>query len=270
MHFSHANGYPPQTYRKLLQEFEDQHAIIVSEHRPLWRPEIAPESLNSWQVFADDLEVALEAQEKPVISVGHSMGSAAVMMAAARRPELFKAIVLIEPVLVPRRFVLLLKIFRTLAKHKIPMVGKALNRVDCWADKTSAFNHFRPKPVFKEISDEILWDFVNHGLEDKFLSGDSEAKSEVTLRYSKQWEAHCYSLVHNLWPLLPKLKVPVLAIRGETSNTLWPATWQRWQKMSPQHDYLEIKGAGHLVPFEQPHELAKGIKAWLEQLKDNS
>ena len=256
LHFSHANGYPPLAYKAMLDPFLDTHRVIASLHRPLWEPPPEPGTVSSWQTFGNDLIPLLSDMEKPVVSIGHSMGSVAIMMAAVQRPELFSRIVLIEPVLIPKRYLTLLQLFGRFATSNIPLVRKTLARADQWSSKQEAFEHFRSKFVFKDISDEVLWDYVQHGTTDA-------ADGSCSLCYSKQWEAHCYTLVHNLWHLLGKISMPVLAIRGANSNTLTHATWMKWRKISPQHEYLEIGQAGHLVPFEQPVPLALEIKNWL-------
>ena len=86
LHFSHANGFPPLAYRALLQPFLESHEVIASLHRPLWQPSPAPSSLGSWQIFADDLIQLLQQFDQPVTSIGHSMGAAAILLAASKRP----------------------------------------------------------------------------------------------------------------------------------------------------------------------------------------
>jgi len=256
LHFSHANGYPPAAYRALIARLTASHQVIASVHRPLWQPAPAPESVKSWEVFADDVRTSLQDHAKPVFSIGHSMGAAAIVLAAARAPHLFRGLILIEPVLVPRRYLVLLRFFGMFAPAQVPMIRTTLQRKHRWSNREEAFAHYRPKGVFRRISDEALWDYVNHCLVD-------ERVGPVSLQYSREWEAHCYTLVHNLWRVLPQLKMPVLGIRGAETNTLSAASWQRWQAMSPQHDYIEMAGTGHLVPFEQPEPLATHIQDWI-------
>ena len=259
MHFSHANGFPPMAYRAFLEPFTESHEVIASVHRPLWNSEhvVDPDSIDSWKVFGDDLLGLVSSQREPVVSVGHSMGATAILMAAVQQPELFRAVVLIEPVLVPRQYLFALGFFRRFSKDTIPLVRKTLNRVDQWSSRDEAFEHFRPKKVFKGIADEVLWDYVKHGVHETD-SGD------VRLAYSKEWEARCYTLGFNLWRLLPQVSVPVLAIRGTHSDTIFPAAWTKWQSMSPRHDFLDIDEAGHLLPLERPEYLMSLVKDWLK------
>ncbi|HAI15415.1 MAG TPA: alpha/beta hydrolase, partial [Gammaproteobacteria bacterium] len=103
-HFSHANGYPPLAYRALLQAFQADHEVIASLHRPIWDTPPEPSEMKSWRPLGEDLLLLLKQLGRPNISVGHSMGAAAIVMAAVKHPELFRSIVLIEPVIMSRRY----------------------------------------------------------------------------------------------------------------------------------------------------------------------
>ena len=140
------------------------------------------------------------------------MGSAAVLMAAVKRPDYFHKIILIEPVLVPRFANLILQALPSLARRAWPLARQTINRVDCWIDRDAAFGHFRPKQVFRRISDEVLWDYVNSGTVIDELGN-------YKLAYSKEWELQCYLKVYNCWELFKSLKVPSLIVRGAESNT---------------------------------------------------
>ena len=257
LHFAAANGYPPGAYRAFLEPFAENHEVVASLHRPLWETPPALESFRSWDVFGEDICQLVSALPHPVVSVGHSMGTAAILMAAIQRPELFKSLVLIEPVLVPRRFLVGLSFFRRFRPEVIPLVKRTLSRVDRFSSRQEAFGHYRPKQVFRQISDAVLWDYVQHGTKET-------APGVFTLAYSRDWEARCYTLVYNLWRLLPHLRVPTLAIRAQDSNTLAVSSWKKWRAMSSDVDFVEIEEAGHLVPFEKPDQLASIILDWIE------
>ena len=257
LHFAAANGYPPGAYRAFLEPFAQHHEVVASLHRPLWESPPELESFTSWDVLGEDLCELVGELQHPVISVGHSMGSTAILLAAIQHPELFTSLVLIEPVLLPRRYLLGMRFFRRFRPEVIPLLKKTLTRVDRFSSRQEAFDHYRPKPVFRQISDAVLWDYVQHGIR--------EIEPGVfALAYSREWEARCYTLVHNLWGLLPQLKVPTLAIRAQDSNTLAVSSWNKWRAMSSNVDFIEIEDAGHLVPFEKPDQLARTILEWIE------
>lgn len=261
--FAHANGYPPLSYRSLLEPLTQSHQVIAGLHRPLWPEPDSPDSLRSWRVFGTDVESLLASREQAVFGIGHSMGTAALISAAARRPELFKGLILIEPVLVPASYCWSLRMFKPLVRRTLPLVRRTLVRQQEWSGRQQAFDHFRPKAVFKRIGDDALWDYVNYGLTER-------QNGRVGLAFSREWEAACYLNVQNVWPLLGKLKMPILAIRGERSNVLTRRSWQRWRDRSPQHRYEEIAGAGHLVPLERPHDILQRVSSWLADHSQNA
>ena len=157
----------------------------------------------------------------------------------------------------PRFATLILQALPSLARRAWPLARQTINRVDSWVDRDAAFGHFRPKRVFRRISNEVLWDYVNSGtVVDEF--------GTCKLAYSKEWELQCYLKVYNCWDLFKSLKVPSLIIRGTESNTLSRKAWTKLKKISPKSEYIEIGNSGHLVPFEQPKILASKIIDWID------
>ena len=256
VHFSHANGYPPMSYDALLLSFKKKYRVIASLHRPLWPNETNPESFGSWDRLGDDILDLTTELNRPIASIGHSMGTAAILMAAVKKPEYFRKIVLIEPVLIPRYAPFLLKTLPSLAKRMWPLARQTINRVDSWISRDAAFEHFRPKRVFKRISNEVLWDYIN-------AATKINSHGEYELLFTKEWELQCYLKVHDCWSLFALLKMPVLIIRGSGSNTLSKRVWSKLKNLAPHNEYIEVAGSGHLVPFEKPEIVASHISNWI-------
>lgn len=64
------------------------------------------------------------------------------------------------------------------------------------------------------------------------------------------------------------LAVPVLYMCGE-EDTLCPPKWHRkWAQMTPDAQFIEITGAGHMLPLEAPHDFAQTFKIWLNKYKE--
>jgi pimeloyl-ACP methyl ester carboxylesterase len=253
LHFAHANGFPAKTYRQFLEPLTANYRIIAIDKRPLWK---APEKDGyqiKWESFADDLIQLLDSHSaKSIYGVGHSMGAVATLLASIKRPDLFKAIVLIDPVFLPTAYTLAMQLTPDRYKSKFPFIRKALNRPDCWDTRQEAFDFHRDKRVFRRINDSVLWDYINEGTKET-------DDGKITLSYSKQWEAHCYASAPYIWDLLKECHVPVLGIRAGLSDTLLSVAWKRWKQYQPHHQFLEMPNVGHLVPFETPSELAKNI-----------
>ncbi len=259
LHFAHPNAYPPACFTALLQPLTDDYHVIAAHHRPLW-PGSQPQEFEDWQLIADDLQRFLEQQGyEQIIGVGHSLGAVATMKVAAHAPHFFRALVLIEPVFFEPQL-----LERAAADPQrvaeSPMVVRTRKRRTHWPDRQAAFDHFRPKPVFGRWSDEALWAYVNGALLDT-------SEGEVTLAYSREWEAQFYSrFPQGVWEDIPRLTQPTLAMRGAQSDTLSPAAWQQWQELQPQAAYVEIADAGHMLPMERPQEVIEAINGFLETL----
>lgn len=262
LHFAHANAYPPGCYRQLLQKLAIKHRVTTVRFRPLWKGS-RPEEMSSWATNAEDL-VRFFKQEgmHGVIGVGHSLGAVATAMAALRQPDLFRALILIEPVfLSPAVLQKLAAISSDGNLLALPLVETAVKRRDQWDSRQEAFDHFRQKSVFARLTDEALWDYVTFGL--------TNDNGSLHLTYPPAWEAHIYALqVNDMWDSIPKISQPTLALRGSETETLLPDAWRLWQQKQPEAVFNEIKGAGHLLPLEKPAVVARAIDSFVEGLID--
>ena len=223
IHFSHANGYPPLCYKALLSPFEIDHTVIASLHRPLWDHSGEPDSLRSWEQLGDDVQGLLPEMGNPVISIGHSMGSAAVLMAAVKKPDYFHKIILIEPVLVPRFATLILQALPSLARRAWPLARQTISRVDSWVNRDAVFAHLDQNVCLEELVTKSSGISVNSGTVIDELGN-------YKLAYSKEWELQCYLKVYNCWELFKSLKVPSLIVRGAESNTLFKKGMDKTKK----------------------------------------
>ena len=254
--FSHANGYPAGSYRALTQAIGRERGIQPFDHRPLWG-DPPPGLFLSWQTYANDLIERIEAdQAGPVWLVGHSMGAASGILAAARRPELFAGIVALDPVLVPTRIWFWSVLVNRLMPSGMPIIKRALARPHEFEDLDSAFTFYRAKRVFSAISDEVLRDYVEAG---HAVSEDGG----VRLRYSGAWEACVYRSVPRMTPSLSALTCPVLIVAGETSAVLTPAILEGVLQLNPRISSVVLPG-GHLLPLESPKQCAEHTLAFIE------
>ena len=228
------------------------------EARPFWKNS-HPSQLKNWTLFADDLINFLDQQGLiNIIGMGHSLGGITTIAAALKRPDLFSKLVLIEPVLLPKKWIYTTLLMPMWLRKKVnPMAKVALNRNDTWADQTTLFNSYRKKRVFKKWSDQIIWDFIN----DSTFENEDE---QVQLRFPKIWEAQIYCTPPNVWSKLSKIQQPTFGIRGAETDTIQKICWEDWQKKQVNATFLEMKNTGHLVPMEKPFELAQVILNFLK------
>lgn len=226
--------------------------------RPLWKNE-DPGQFKSWHMLAEDLILFLEENNlKNIIGVGHSMGGIATAIAAAKRPDLFCHIVLIDPVLFSNRYHYLKNLMPIwLRKRKFQIAKIALKRKDTWPSTQAAFDSLRSKKIFSLIPDKHFGAFIDGTVYE-------QEDGSAALIYRKEWEARIYCTPSSGWKYLARLKQPTLAIRASGTNLLFPPIWDKWKRIQPGADFRVVENSSHLVPMEKPEEIAGLTREFLK------
>ncbi len=247
--FAHANGYPPGSYSRFLSKLGGTFHVYAPKQRPIWGGDDPEKEMESWDTLADDLIVFIEKLRiAPVTGTGHSMGGTATLFAAAKRPDLFRKIVLIDPVFLGTPQAPIPRMPKKVMEQS-PMIRKTLDRPDIWNTRQEAYDFHRPKKVFARIPDEVMWDYVNHGMKET-------PEGKIALKYPKLWEAHLYCTPPFVWQMLKDVKVPLAAIYAEHTDLITPPVRNEWEKLRPDHRLIEAKDVGHLLPLEKPSVVA--------------
>jgi pimeloyl-ACP methyl ester carboxylesterase len=235
--------------------------------RPLWPRLVAPD-IRSWSVFSDDLSELVQEQELvPVIAAGHSMGAVTALRAALRMPRLFEALVLLDPVLLPRRVIVAWWLARVagLGLWLHPMTRRALKRRRHFDNLDQVFLSYRQREVFRNFTDEGLRVLIQGMMK-------SEAGSGYTLAYSPEWEARVYDTGvwsdWDLWNGLPRLRVPTLIVRGSDSDAFPIASAREVQNRNRRIQMRTVERASHLVPLEQPEAVFDLAREFLEAAEE--
>ncbi len=265
LHFLHANGYPPACYQPLTERLASQYHMVGMLLRPLW-PNSKPEEINDWTPFTNDLLKFFDEQKlDSVIGVGHSIGAIVTLRAALREPSRFRALVLMEPVLFPRYFILEWNLARVFGLgNKIhPLIQGALKRRREFDDLDKVFEGYRRRPIFRFFSDENLRIFIN-GMTKQKADGGYE------LAYSPEWEARIYYTGVwrdlDLWKNLPRIEVPTIIIRGAETDTFWESTAKSVEKRNPKIKIVALEKSTHLLPLEKPQEVFEIMQSFLKEV----
>ena len=72
--------------------------------------------------------------------------------------------------------------------------------------------------------------------------------------------------VRQLPQLTARLQVPTLWIAGERDQVMASRYVRHLAGYAPQHEFIELAGAGHLPMGQMPKQLAAPIQQWLSQL----
>lgn len=262
LHFLHANGYPPDCYKPLFELLKTQYHVFGMHLRSLWK-DSKPEELRDWHPLSEDLLrfLASTAKPGPVIGVGHSIGAMVTLRAALRNPGKFRALVLIDPVLVVPRFMLSWHIVRLLGlgERLHPLIKGAKKRRRTFDDLGTVYRGYRTREVFRYMSDENLRIFVE---------GITKPKADGTyeLVYSPEWEAQIYRTgMHDfdVWRDLPRLEVPTLIIRGMETDTFLEEAAMLVKRKQPKVQVETLEQSTHILPLERPQEVFEIMQSFL-------
>jgi pimeloyl-ACP methyl ester carboxylesterase len=265
LHLAVANGFPPQTYRPLLAPLTATYRVVSLPPRPLWPDAPPPHSLRSWSDMADDLLAGLRAHHfGQVIAVGHSFGGIASLVAAARDPQRFRALILLDPTIFEPSAMFALGLMKVFSlQTRMPLVRGALNRRARFASLDEAYAYWRGKRLFADWPDEALRLYAES------MTRPAADGNGLELTWSPAWEARGYQTVlTTTWRSVRALRgaLPILLVRGGRSDTLLPATAARLRRTLPNLDDAEVDGHGHLFPQTAPDATRALITDWLRGL----
>ena len=206
-----------------------------------------------WPHLIDQL---IESITEPVYGVGHSLGGYLHYLAAVRRPELFRAIVLLDaPIIGPFRGSMLGATKRLGIVDRVTPAGATRDRRSTWPSREEAKAHFRSRALFRHFAADCLEDYVRHGL--------TEEKGTLQLRIDPAIEYQIYRTIpHDMMRHLSQLRAPAGFIGGAESDVVKRV---RLAGMKPKFRLRKVPG-GHLFPFERPREAAAAIAAMLGDL----
>jgi pimeloyl-ACP methyl ester carboxylesterase len=261
LHLSHANGFPPLTYQVLVNHLPQTYRVVGLQGRALWQPTPPIEEFTSWETIADDLLAGLdELQLDSVIGVGHSMGGVATLIASVKQPQRFKAMILLDPTLLPPILLWAMRLVKNLPGIRRPLIEQARTRKRSWESLEAAFERYRPRPLFQGWPDEALYDYIR-------AISQPDANGTLHLVYSPEWEARIYETIPlDGWSWVPRITVPTLVICGAQSDTFRPRSARHWRKLRPDLAVISIPQAGHFVPMQAAETVAHYMVRFISTL----
>jgi pimeloyl-ACP methyl ester carboxylesterase len=256
IHFSHANGFPAQCYRKLFGFLEPRFEvgfINTIGHDPRFPV------TDNWPHLVDELIDRLETEYRaPVIGLGHSLGGYLTFMAAMRRPELFKAIVLLDAPL--------LSYFKSRGLEMSKWMGivdrvtpgaSTRNRRREWDSEAEVVAHFRNRRLFRRFDPECLADYAHYGM--------VRHGGHLHLLFDPEIEYKIYCTIpHHFADYDTPLTVPAGFIGGTDSEEV-RTVGLSMMKRRYGFRFKRIEGT-HLFPLEYPAEAAAAIGEMADRL----
>jgi pimeloyl-ACP methyl ester carboxylesterase len=257
IHFCHGNSLSAGTYLPFLNGLADKgFQVFASDLRGHgFSTKERTAKVASWQIFIKDVAALVKAIAKPpVIGVGHSIGGYFTYAAAALYPHLFSKLVLLDPIIFPPMIVWAAALARKLGlSRNIRLSKMARNKKAGFGSIKEALDHYKGKGMFASWQD----DFVN-GFVETAIEPDAAGAGRLCCR--PRFESQIYEHVpFNTWAHADRIAVPVLAVRGETSDLFLNSAGRRLEKKVRNCRFTELGGMGHFIPMEDPERVIDTI-----------
>jgi len=257
LHFFHANGFPTGVYLPLLQELTSQFRIVGLS---IPGQDGLGGRIESWEAIADHLTDFIGSlKQGPVIGVGHSIGAVCTMIGAVKKPDLFSRVIMLDAVMMPRRFIFLFYLLQRLGKiDRIPLVNRAYKRGNKWADRQEAHDYFLNRTLFLGWEKTFFQAYLDHGLKPGTDTG-------LTLVCPPAIEATVFSSYPlDVWNWPQQIRHPLLIVRGNKSRELSKGRLARFLKKCPTAKGAVVSGAGHLFPMAKPKVTLRLIREFCQ------
>lgn len=259
--FSHATGFHARVWKPMASHLLEHHRCLAVDYRGHGVAETPDGLAYEWSGFGDDAEAVLTsdllrevAAGRPVHGVGHSMGGAALVLAAVRRPDVVRSLWLYEPIL-PGPGALLS------SDGPNPLAEGAARRRATFASFDAARENFAAKPPLDQLHPDALREYVEGGFA-------LQADGTVTLRCRPEVESATFSMAGSsgAWQLLPRLRLPVAVVVGREED-FGPANFAPEAVAAlPHGELVERRHLGHFGPLEDPAGMATDLARWIASI----
>lgn len=249
---SHATGFHGRCYEPLADLLADRFHSVAFDYRG-HGDTARPDGPVEWQRYGDDAQAMAEwmvAQHggQPIDAFGHSMGGACLLMAALRRPELFRRLVVFEPIVFPPGGIR--PEDQAGDPQESPMVVGARRRRATFASYDAAIENFAAKRPLNGFTPAALRAYVLHG-----FTPDPEG---VRLKCSPDTEAETFATgaLHTTWNDLPSIPTEVLVVAGRVEPMQPSMIAAGVAERLPNARYLQLDDLDHFGPMVQPQTVA--------------
>lgn len=249
-HFYGGNGFTVGAYSPLLQALAGQFSFSALAMRGYWYDKPSARCLTRAQDADMLIEFLEKTQDAPIIGIGHSQGATATAIAAAKRPDLFSQLYLIEPVtftkvqsrlynLTPRKLKLTREPFKS-----------TLHKQSIWHSIDDYYQHLRMQRAYRRISDVHLQVFAKQSL---LVRQDGSYQ----LIFDPEQELANYFGTPYVDDALKQLRCPYTLITGKPTLFISDKVRKNWAKFIPNDQIISLPKYGHLLPMEAPELCAQ-------------
>lgn len=265
--FLHANGFNGQTYRRIFDQISPDIHLFAPDMRGHGHTTLPanPAELTSWTQYRDDMMAFVDGlsvtRNRPLVMAGHSMGGTTSVMVAHDCPGRVAHLFLMDPVVYPSpNFLMRYFIMPFLSRRNLAEGAK--RRRWQYPDRDAVFKSYKGRGAFVTWPDDMLRDYIYGGTLPDEGSG-------IKLACAPAWEAANFSLSFNdVWRQFGEIMSPVTLFHATgLGATCPPDKAKMLQAQKPDMKRVQMDGASHFLPMEQPERMAQAINEICDGLK---
>ena len=174
-------------------------------------------------------------------------------MAARRHPDVFRQLVLFEPIVFPLAL-------PDADRPQSELPEGARRRRPVFPSVEAAIANYASKPPMRAFDPEVLDDYVRYG-----FGTDPEG---IRLKCAPEHEARTFEMggQHDTWDHLPDIAVPTLVIAGVIGEHGPAAGARPIVDRLPNGRYQHVPELDHFGPMTHPERVAELILAGVDEL----
>ncbi len=254
--FSHANGFPAGTYQQLFKLWRAAGWRVLAVEKFGHDPRYPVTS--NWPHLRNQLIDFIDAQAPGgAWLVGHSLGGLLSLLAASKRPDLVRGVVMLDsPVITGWRSHTVQVLKRSRLIQRVGPGKVSTTRRHEWPSRQAVLDHYGAKSMFARWAPGVLVDYVDAG---------TECRDGLrVLSFDRAVETRIYdTLPHHLGTVLRRHPpdCPVGYIAGTRSREVRQVGLGQARALAGDR-FAWIDGT-HLYPMEKPLETAHEVLALL-------
>ena len=251
----HATGFHGRCWTQVVERLPGRHVYAVDLR---FHGSSGKGDAFNWSLLTDDICQLIERLDlSALVGVGHSIGGFLIARAAARLPHRFRALLLVDPVIMPRE---------TYARFEAPIdafspdlhpVSRRKNR---WQDSEEMYRRFAQRPPFDRWQAAVLRDYCEYALR------PADDEGWLQLACDPLHEAAAYANQagnEKVYDDLPALTMPVTVLRaasdGAAEDLSTSPTWPGLAATLPDGRDVYLPRMSHFIPMEDPGLVARYI-----------
>jgi pimeloyl-ACP methyl ester carboxylesterase len=246
---AHATGFCKEVFRPVVAELVDlvpAGDVIATDQRGHGDSGAIDPPLDWWDLGRDLAAVVDGAQG--LVGIGHSGGSAALVMAELLAPGTFRRLLLVEPILLPPPY----------EPREPAIMRSARRRRRHFASLEEAKVNFRGKTVFAAWDPRALDAYVKGGLRPDGAGW--------TLKCTPEAEVETYrtASLHAAWERLGEVRSNVTVVAGSESDTHPRGFAEETARRFLSADAVIVPDVSHTLVMERPELMARYLAEALE------